>query len=128
MHEANELIGKILVIDDERRMCLALKAGLETDGHSVEIAFDGNSGFELFSAGDFDIIITDLKMPGQDGLSLLEKVKLVNPSTEVILMTAYATTQTAIEAMKKGAYDYVIKPFELAEVKIKFCSLILYMK
>ena len=119
MHAKNELIGKILVIDDERRMCLALKAGLETVGHSVKIAFDGNSGFELFSDGEFDVIITDLKMPGQSGLALLEKVKQADPSIEVILMTAYATTQTAIEAMKKGAYDYVIKPFELTEVKIK---------
>ncbi|MCK5737718.1 response regulator, partial [bacterium] len=95
MHAKNELIGKILVIDDERRMCLALKAGLETVGHSVKIAFDGNSGFELFSDGEFDVIITDLKMPGQSGLALLEKVKQADPSIEVILMTAYATTQTA---------------------------------
>ncbi|MBN2088842.1 sigma-54-dependent Fis family transcriptional regulator [candidate division KSB1 bacterium] len=113
------MIGKILVIDDEQRMCLVLKAGLEVDGHQIEMAFDGNAGIKKFSEGTFDLVITDLKMPGRDGLSLLEDVKRMNPATEVILMTAYATAQTAVDAMKKGAYDYILKPFEMAELKLR---------
>lgn len=111
--------GKILVVDDERRMCIVIKAGLEVDGHLVELAFDGNEALQKITANQFDIVITDLKMPGKTGLEILDEVKRRNPATEVILMTAYATTQTAIEAMKKGAYDYVIKPFEMTEVRIK---------
>jgi len=116
--------GKILVIDDERRMCLVLKTALEVDGHQVDIAADGNEGLTKIQAGEFDVVITDLKMPGKDGIEILETVKKLHPKTEVILMTAYATAQTAIEAMKKGAYDYVIKPFEMTEVKIKVRQII----
>jgi two-component system NtrC family response regulator len=116
--------GKILVIDDERRMCIVIKAGLEVDGHQVELAFDGNEALQKISTNQFDLIITDLKMPGKTGLEILDEVKKRNPMTEVILMTAFATTQTAIEAMKKGAYDYVIKPFEMTEVRIKVNQII----
>ncbi len=115
----DKLSGKILVIDDEQRMCLVLKAGLEVDGHQIEMTFDGNAGLKKFSEGVFDLVITDLKMPGRDGLSLLEDIKRMNPATEVILMTAYATAQTAVDAMKKGAYDYILKPFEMAELKLR---------
>ncbi|MCI0515763.1 sigma-54 dependent transcriptional regulator [candidate division KSB1 bacterium] len=116
--------GNILVIDDERRMCLVLKAGLEVDGYQVEIAADGLEGLTKFRTGQFDVVLTDLKMPGMDGLALLEEIKKLSRATEVILMTAFATAQTAVEAMKKGAYDYVIKPFEMAEVKIKIRQII----
>lgn len=116
--------GNILVIDDERRMCLVLKAGLEVDGYQVEIAADGLEGLTKFRTGQFDVVLTDLKMPGIDGLALLTEIKKLNRATEVILMTAFATAQTAVEAMKKGAYDYVIKPFEMAEVKIKIRQII----
>lgn len=116
--------GNILVIDDERRMCLVLKAGLEVDGHHVEMAFNGDDGFRKLKISTFDVVITDLKMPGKDGLQLLDEIKKSSPATEVILMTAFATAQTAVEAMKKGAYDYVIKPFKMAEVKIKVKQII----
>lgn len=116
--------GKILVVDDERRMCIVIKAGLEVDGHQIDLAFDGNEAMKKISSNQYDIVITDLKMPGKSGLEILEEVKKRNPVTEVILMTAYATTQTAIEAMKKGAYDYVLKPFEMTEVRIKVNQII----
>lgn len=111
--------GRILVIDDEQRMCIVLKTGLEVSGHEVATASDGITGLQKFSEADFDIVITDLKMPGKDGLQILREIKQKKPETEVILMTAFASAQTAVDAMKIGAYDYVIKPFELAEVKIK---------
>lgn len=111
--------GNILVIDNEKRMCGVLKAALELDQHHVEVAYDGDSGIDKFNKGDFDIVITDLKMPGPDGIAVLEAIKKVAPGTEVMLMTAYATAQTAVEAMHKGAYDYLIKPFEMVEMKLK---------
>jgi len=111
--------GNILIIDDEKRMCGVLKAALELNNHHVETAYDGDSGIDKFKKGEFDIVITDLKMPGKDGIAVLDEVKKTSPETEVILMTAYATAQTAVEAMRKGAYDYLIKPFEMVEMKLK---------
>ncbi len=111
--------GNILIIDNEKRMCGVLKAALELDQHIVETAFDGDAGIQKFNKGEFDIVITDLKMPGKDGIAVLDEVKKIAPETEVILMTAYATAQTAVEAMRKGAYDYLIKPFEMVEMKLK---------
>jgi len=111
--------GSILIIDNEKRMCGVLKAALELDNHRVETAYDGEAGIAKFMKGDFDIVITDLKMPGRDGIEVLEQVKKTSPEAEVILMTAYATAQTAVEAMRKGAYDYLIKPFEMVEMKLK---------
>ncbi|MDZ7261567.1 MAG: sigma-54 dependent transcriptional regulator [candidate division KSB1 bacterium] len=111
--------SNLLIIDDERRMCQVLKAALESEGYSVELAFSGEQGLKEFKVKDFDLVITDLKMPDKDGLAVLEEVKKISPATEVILMTAYATAQTAVEAMKKGAYDYLIKPFEMDELKLK---------
>ncbi len=111
--------GRILVIDNERRMCHVLKSALEMDSHQVELAYDGEAGLKKIKQSEFDIVITDLKMPGQDGIAVLEQAKKVSPQTEVILMTAYATAQTAVEAMRKGAYDYLIKPFDMIELKLK---------
>ena len=113
------MTGNILIIDNEKRMCHVVKAALELDKHNVDLAFDGESGVKKFQKGEFDIVITDLKMPGKDGIGVLEEVKKHCPETEVILMTAYATAQTAVETMQKGAYDYLIKPFDMIELKLK---------
>ncbi len=111
--------GNILIIDDEPKMCKVLKFALEPEGYSVTTAESAEAGMEAFKINSFDLVITDLKMPGKDGLWVLEQVKQQRPQTEVIMMTAYATAQTAVEAMKKGAYDYIIKPFEMDELKLK---------
>ncbi|MCG8605465.1 sigma-54 dependent transcriptional regulator [bacterium] len=111
--------GHILIIDDEPKMCKVLRFALEPDGHTVATAESAEMGLEVFEENDFDLVITDLKMPGRDGLFVLGQVKQKRPQTEVIMMTAYATAQNAVEAMKKGAYDYVIKPFEMDELKLK---------
>ena len=113
------MTGNILIIDNEKRMCHVVKAALELDKHTVDLAFDGDSGVKKFQKGEFDIVITDLKMPGRDGIAVLREVKKHSPAAEVILMTAYATAQTAVEAMQKGAYDYLIKPFDMIELKLK---------
>lgn len=106
----------ILVVDDEPRMAGLIKMELEDHGHTVTTAGDGTMALDLIEKGDFDLIITDLRMPGIDGLEILKSVKEQQPDTEVILMTAYASAQTAIRAMKEGAYDYLIKPFEMDEL------------
>ncbi|MFQ5706194.1 MAG: sigma-54-dependent transcriptional regulator [bacterium] len=111
--------GNILIIDDEPKMCKVLKFALEPEGYSVSTAENAEAGLEKFSQNTFDLVVTDLKMPGKDGLFVLGSVKKQKPQTEVILMTAYATAQNAVEAMKKGAYDYIIKPFEMDELKLK---------
>jgi len=109
----------ILIIDDEPKMCKVLKFALEPDGYTVATAESAEQGLEVFIKNSFDLVITDLKMPGRDGLFVLGTVKKLRPETEVIMMTAYATAQNAVEAMKKGAYDYIIKPFEMDELKLK---------
>jgi len=109
----------ILVIDNEERMCHILKAALESDKIQVEMAFDGEQGLTKFGSNNFDLVITDLKMPKKTGLELLNQIKEMSPETDVILMTAFATAQTAVDAMKLGAYDYLIKPFDMEELKIK---------
>ena len=109
-------MAKILVVDDERKMCVILKGMLQERGHDVTAIEDGQKAQELLGRWEFDLVITDLKMTPVDGLELLRVVKKANPETEVVLMTAYASVQTAIEAMKQGAYDYIIKPFDLEEM------------
>ncbi len=100
-------------------MCQVLKAALEADGHQVSMAFDGQSALQECAHQQFDVVVCDLKMPGIDGLAVLKELKARQPEVEVILMTAYATAQTAVEAMKQGAYDYLIKPFETDELRLK---------
>ncbi|MFQ5648684.1 MAG: sigma-54-dependent transcriptional regulator [bacterium] len=111
--------GTILIIDDEPKMCKILRFALEPEGYQVTTAETAEEGVEKFDQSEFDLVVTDLKMPGKDGLFVLDTVKKRRPGTEVILMTAYATAQNAVDAMKKGAYDYIIKPFEMDELKMK---------
>ncbi len=111
--------GNILIIDDEPKMCKILRFALEPVGYQVTTAESAEEGVEKFDGAEFDLVLTDLKMPGKDGLYVLDTVKKKRPDTEVILMTAYATAQNAVDAMKKGAYDYIIKPFEMDELKFK---------
>ncbi|MBN2412776.1 sigma-54-dependent Fis family transcriptional regulator [candidate division KSB1 bacterium] len=111
--------GRILIVDDERKMCVVLKAAFEHIGLAVTTADSGEAAIAALSLDKFDVIISDIKMPGMSGLDLLDKVKSGRPETEVLLMTAYADAQTAVNAMKKGAYDYIIKPFEIDELRHK---------
>ena len=111
--------GRILVIDDEKRLCTLLKTALESPQLAVATANSGESALAAFELEKFDIIISDIKMPGLSGLDVLEHIKKTSPETEVLLMTAYAETQTAVQAMKMGAFDYLIKPFEIDELSLK---------
>lgn len=108
--------GKILVVDDEEKIRQALSTLLTKEGYVVTTAENGQEALEK-PIKDFDLIITDLKMPHIDGLELLKRVKKISPDVIVVMITAFGTLQTAVEAMKQGAYDYITKPFELSEIK-----------
>lgn len=109
-------MGRILVIDDEVKITRLLQIQLEEEGHRVKTATTGEEALREMGKEEFDVVITDLKMPDVDGLTILEKTKENYPSTQVILITAYATVETAVKAMKKGAFDYITKPLNLEEV------------
>ena len=109
----------ILVIDDERNMRWVLEQALEKAGYDVVTAVDGQNGLSAFVRNAVDLVLLDLKMPGQDGLSVLRALRQRSADVPMILMTAYATVPTAIEALKIGATDYIRKPFDLETVLTK---------
>jgi two-component system response regulator PilR (NtrC family) len=111
--------SRILVVDDEQSLREFLEIFLRKQGHEVHMADGGQAAVDLIAAGEeFDLVLTDLKMPSLDGMGVLEAVKDAFPETQVLMMTAYASAETAIEAMKKGAYDYVQKPFNVDEIAV----------
>ena len=106
----------ILVVDDELSMREFLKILLEKEGFEVITASEATSAIELIKKQDFDLILSDIKMPGMGGLTLLEKIKEINSSLPVIMITAYASPENAVIAMKSGAFDYITKPFKVDEI------------
>jgi len=103
---------KILVVDDELIVRDSLKEWLEEEGFSVDMAESGQDALDKLSANSYHLMLTDIKMPGMDGVEVLQKSKEIFPDLAVVMMTAYATVETAVEAMKTGALDYLIKPFD----------------
>jgi two-component system response regulator PilR (NtrC family) len=110
-------MAKILVADDELSMRQFLEILLKKEGHTVVSVADGQEGLSHFQAEKFDLLISDIKMPKMDGLELLRRVKEQQPNLAVIMVTAYASPEDAIAAMKAGAYDYLTKPFKVEEIK-----------
>ena len=111
-------MAKILVVDDQDMMRDSLAGILVREGHEVVAATDGAMAVTRLNASRFDLMITDLKMPKMTGIELLAEAKKLRPEMPVVLMTAFATVQTAVEAMKLGAYDYIQKPFDGDEIKL----------
>jgi len=109
---------KILVADDEKSMREFLDIMLKKEGYRVTLASNGEEVIRLIEKDIFDLALVDLRMPKQDGLSVLRRIKTVSPETIVIVITAYASADTAIKAMKEGAYDYITKPFKIDEMKL----------
>ena len=109
---------KILIIDDEPDICKALRYLLEHEEYSVTCAYSGEEGIEAFRKDWFDVVLTDLKMGRVDGMAVLEKIKETSPEMPVIIMTAFGSIESAVEAMKLGAADYIIKPFLNEEIKL----------
>ncbi len=110
-------IPNILVVDDEKSMREFLEIMLAREGYHVVSAEDGEEACRVLDRECFDLVITDIRMKKIDGLGVLKKAKEVNPSTVVVLISAFATAETAVEAMKEGAYDYVPKPFKVHDFK-----------
>ena len=104
---------RLLVIDDEKNIREGLAAGLELAGYEVEVAADGNSGFKRFLKGDIDLVISDLRMPGLDGEELLKKILAEISDFPVIILTGHGTVETAVEAMRLGAWNFLSKPVNL---------------
>ncbi|HBH60586.1 MAG TPA: Fis family transcriptional regulator [Nitrospiraceae bacterium] len=110
--------GNILVVDDEKSMREILEIFLKSEGYGVSVAENGEKAIDTLKKDIFDLIITDMKMPKVGGLELLKNVKQITPDTIVVIITAFGTTDSAVEAMKLGAYDYIQKPFQLDNIRL----------
>lgn len=109
---------KILVIDDERSIRSTLKEILGYEGYTVEVAENGLIGLEMIKENDFEIVLCDIKMPEMDGIEVLEKVMEIKPETTVVMISGHGNIDTAVEAIKKGAFDFIVKPLDLNRLLI----------
>ena len=107
---------QILILDDEPIVCKRLRPAFQKAGYEVETFNDSASAMARIEEKQFDIVITDLKMKGVDGMHFLERIKEIAPNTGVIVITGFATSETAKESFRKGAFDFVAKPFKLNEI------------
>ncbi|MDP3049445.1 MAG: sigma-54 dependent transcriptional regulator [Thermodesulfovibrionales bacterium] len=110
--------NRILIIEDEPTMRLGMNHFLSSAGYNVKTCEDGAKGISVFEKESFDLVITDLKLPGYDGLAVLKRIRTVSPDAGVIIMTAYADVKTAVQAIREGAFDYIAKPFSNEELLI----------
>src|SRR5688572_2569808 len=110
--------GSILVIDDEEIMREILEALLSREGYDVRLATHAAEGLELVRTMPFDAVIVDMMMPGMDGISALDELKKIDDDLPVVMITAFASVENAIAAMKRGAFDYITKPFKNDEVLV----------
>ena len=109
---------KVLVIDDEEELVESIRKVLEKRGYDVECAFDGREGLEKLAETDPDVVLVDLRMPVMDGMDVLRSIGKMDTTPPVIVMTAYATVQTAVTAVKEGAFDYISKPFSNDQLEL----------
>lgn len=120
--------SKVLIVDDEKTLRDSLKIVLEEEGYETDTSGDGLEALDKIQQEDFDIVITDIKMPNLDGMELLEKASQIRPDTFFIIMTAYASVKTAIDAIRHGAYDYLIKPIEFDDLILRLKRLTDYKR
>ena len=109
---------RILLADDERAIAITLADDLKRAGHQVTVASDGAEARQALQKGAFDVLVTDIRMPQVSGVELLEELKRSEAPTEVVIITGYGTIESAVEAMKKGAFDYILKPFDNEEILV----------
>ena len=107
---------KVLLVDDEEQFVDVLAQRLQARGFQVNTAFNGDDAIAFVDDHDVDVVILDVLMPGRDGIDTLREIKRMRPITEVIMLTGHATVETAIQGMKLGAYDYLMKPTDTAEL------------
>ncbi len=108
---------KLLIVEDEDTLCESLKRVFTKEGYETDIADSAEAAFELLKDKTYDLIITDIILPGISGIELLSRYKKQNPEQKVVIMTAYASMETAVEALKAGACDFIIKPLMHDEMK-----------
>jgi len=110
-------MGKILIVDDEKNITSSFKKILEEEGHNAVIASSAEDALKIAKGNVMDLVVMDIRMPGMSGLEAFAKFKEIDSKTPIIIMTAFGTTETAIEAMRLGAYEYIIKPFDIPQMK-----------
>ena len=110
--------ARVLVVDDEQMVCLALKNWLEEENYLAHAVEDGPQAIAAVREENWDIVLLDLRMPGMDGMEVLKQIKEIAPHTVVIMMTAYASIAGAVQAMKEGAYDYIVKPLDVEQLTL----------
>ncbi|GBE55381.1 transcriptional regulatory protein ZraR [archaeon BMS3Bbin15] len=110
-------MAEILIVDDDREICSILKEILEEEGYHVDYVTSGDEALIEIDKGNYDIVITDLIMPKISGMDFLSYVKRYKPGIEIIMITAFGSIENAVEAMKRGASDYIEKPFKLKDIK-----------
>ena len=118
----------ILIVDDEKTVCETLSEVLREEGYETQIAFDGEEAIQKVEKQKFDVVFCDLRMPKTDGLKVLEKVEELSRETFFIVITAYGSMETTLEALKKGAYDYVVKPLIFDDILLKLKHLLDFKK
>ena len=111
-------MSRVLIIDDEEKITRILKEAIASEGYDVETCSSAEEALPLIEKGDIDIILCDLRLGGMDGLELLRRSREISQGTDFVMMTAYASALTAVEAMRLGAYEYLIKPFQIDEVTL----------
>ncbi|NLV24129.1 MAG: response regulator [Deltaproteobacteria bacterium] len=111
-------IETILVVDDEKNTCFGLKTLLGREGYRVECVHNGEEGLNFLKENSAQLIISDIRMPGMDGLSFISCLKEKHPDIRVIVMTAFGGLDSYIEAMRKGAVEYIMKPLKINELKV----------
>ena len=119
---------RILIVDDEKKMRRILQIILKDQGYKIDLAQDGNEAWQHFQRTSYDLVITDLKMPGKDGMELLGLINKKNSDVPVIVITAYGSVESAVKAIKAGAFDYITKPFENEEIRIVVSKAISYSR
>ncbi len=115
---------QVLLIEDEQRIAELIKRGLEEQGFTVMVAYDGETGKKLAISNDYDIIITDIVLPKISGIDLCKEVRLQKPNIPIIMLTALGTTNDKVEGFDAGADDYLVKPFDLRELHVRIRALL----
>jgi DNA-binding response OmpR family regulator len=115
---------RILIVEDERKIADTLKFGLGEMGFYVEVAYDGTVGYHLFCAGDFNLVILDINLPGMNGYDLCKAIRSQNQQVPVLMLTSMGALKDKIEGYDSGADDYMVKPFEFKELLLKIRSLL----
>lgn len=120
----NQLNARILVVEDEPKVASFVKRGLEENGFSCEIAYDGLMGKRMFEAGDYNLLILDINLPYKNGIALCREIRSSNQKIPVIMLTALGTTEDKLSGFDSGADDYLVKPFEFRELVARVRSLL----